>query len=165
MNTHSTHICEACDGNNFRRKHSPNKWVDRFIALAHTISHWSKDPRTLVGAVAVSDAKATLATGYNGLPRGVKDLPERMEAPAKYLWTAHAEENLVANAARAVLEGSTVYVTHMCCAYCARMLINAGVEKVIVGSGSWSAKAEHEPIVKTMFQEAGVIFKLASEVA
>lgn len=131
------------------------KWTRRFLDLAAHVSQWSKDT-TKVGAVAVSDARAILETGYNGLPRGVADLPERMERPAKYLWTAHAEENLVAHAARKVLEGSTVYVTHLCCAACTRMLINSGVSRVVVGPGSTSMPAEQFAVAKQMFMEAGV---------
>ena len=133
-----------------------SKWTERFMDLASRVAGWSKDPSTQVGAVAVSDSKQVLETGYNGLPRGVRDAPERMERPAKYSWTAHAEENLVAHAARGRLEGATVYVTHMCCASCTRMLINAGVAKVIVGPGTTNMPLEQFEIAKTMFKEAGV---------
>lgn len=77
-----------------------NKWTQRFLNLAQSVAEWSKDPSTQVGAVAVGTSKQILETDFNGLPRGVQDLPERMERPAKYIWTAHAEENLVAHAAR-----------------------------------------------------------------
>lgn len=132
------------------------KWQERFLSLAQTVAQWSKDPTTKVGAVAVAHSKQILETGFNGLPRGVHDLPERMERPAKYIWTAHAEENLVAHAARKVLEGSTVYVTHLCCNACARMLINAGVAKVVVGSGQTSMPLEQFEAALAMFEEAGV---------
>jgi len=132
-------------------------WHSRFLSLAATIAQWSKDPSTKVGAVAVGAARQLLESGYNGPPRGVRDLPERMERPAKYLWTAHAEENLVAHAARKQLEGSTVYVTHLCCSACARMLINAGVAKVVVGcDGQTSMPKEQFDAASVMFEEAGV---------
>lgn len=131
-------------------------WKIRFLNLARAISEWSKDPNTKVGAIAVADSKQILETGFNGLPRGVQDLPERMERPAKYIWTAHAEENLVAHAARKQLEGSTVYVTHLCCNACARMLINAGVKKVVFGSGQTSMPLEQFEAAVAMFAEAGV---------
>ena len=134
------------------------KWVNRFIDLAKSIAQWSKDPATKVGAVAVDDDRVILETGYNGLPRRVLDLPERMERPAKYLWTAHAEENLVAQAARFRLEGSTVYVTHLCCNGCARMLINAGVKRVVCGAGTTSMPVEQFDVALQMFDEAGVEF-------
>lgn len=133
-----------------------SNWHQRFLNLARCIAEWSKDPNTKVGAVAVADSKQILETGFNGLPRGVQDLPERMERPAKYIWTAHAEENLVAHAARKQLEGSTVYVTHLCCNACARMLINAGVAKVVVGDGMTSMPLEQFEAAVVMFNEAGV---------
>jgi dCMP deaminase len=132
------------------------KWITRFLELAANVASWSKDPSTKVGAVAVNDAKAIVETGFNGLPRGVTDTPERMKRPAKYIWTAHAEENLVAHAARAKLEGTTVYVTHFCCAPCTRMLINAGVKKVVVGPGLTSMPQEQFAAARVMFAEADV---------
>lgn len=138
-----------------------NKWTERFLNLARNVAEWSKDPSTQVGAVAVGESKQILETGFNGLPRGVQDLPERMERPAKYIWTAHAEENLVAHAARKQLEGSTVYVTHLCCNACARMLINAGVAKVVVGSGQTSMSVEIFEAAVVMFNEAGVQLEVA----
>lgn len=131
------------------------KWTQRFLELAVQVATWSKDT-TKVGCVARNDERLVLGTGYNGLPRGVADLPERMARPAKYLWTAHAEENLVAQAARQVLKGSTVTVTHLCCNACARMLINAGVARVEVGPGKTSMPPEQFEVAVTMFKEAGV---------
>lgn len=135
-----------------------DKWLRRFLDHASHIAGWSKDQSTKVGAIAVDDSRVVLETGFNGLPRGVSDLPERMERPAKYLWTAHAEENLVAQAARPRLKGSTVYVTHLCCNSCARMLVNAGVKKVVCGNGTTSMPVEQFEIALAMFAEAGVEF-------
>lgn len=135
------------------------KWAGRFMRLAREFASWSKDPRTKVGAVAVGSARNVLAEGYNGLPRGVRDLPERMQAPAKYDWTLHAEANVVAHAARSVLAGSTVYVTHCCCAQCAALLINAGVTAVIVDAATaTNMPPEKFDIARLMFKEAGVTF-------
>ena len=131
-------------------------WVKRMLEHAAHIASWSKDS-TKVGAVAVDNHNVVLETGYNGIPRGVNDLTERMVRPEKYLWTAHAEENLVAHAARHRLKGSTVYVTHLCCNSCARMLINAGVSKVVCGVGETSMPMEQFDAALTMFTEAGVI--------
>ena len=137
------------------------KWTDRFLALAKHVATWSKDS-TQVGAVAVDESKRIIETGYNGVPRGVQDDPARLQRPAKYLWVAHAEENLVSHAARQTLEGTTVYVTHLCCSKCARMLVNAGVSKVVCGDGSTSMpKAEFDVAIQ-MFKEAGVILEETS---
>ena len=131
------------------------KWHNRFLELAKHIATWSKDT-TQVGAVAVAPSKQVLETGFNGLPRGVLDLPERMQRPAKYMWTSHAEENLVSHAARQVLEGSTVYVTHLCCSKCARMLVNSGVAKIVCGDGTTAMPQEEFDVAKQMLAEAGV---------
>lgn len=126
------------------------------MELAKLVASWSKDT-TQVGAVAVDpESRAVLETGYNGLPRGVEDRPERMQRPAKYLWTAHAEENMVAHAARHRLAGADVEVTHLCCCRCARMLINAGVKSVTCGDGTTSMPAEEFEVAVQMFKEAGV---------
>lgn len=138
-----------------------NKWKRRFLELAWHIAGWSKD-NTKVGAVAVDHSKRVLETGYNGPPRGVNDLPDRMRRPAKYLWTSHAEENLVSHAARTVLEGTTVYVTHLCCSKCARMLINSGVAKVVCGDGTTSMPQEEFDVALQMFKESGVELEMTA---
>ena len=133
-------------------------WPAFFTGLACYVATKSKDPTTQVGAVAVGADHEILETGSNGLPRGVQDLGLRMQRPTKYLWTSHAEENLVATAARPRLKGSTVYVTHLCCCRCARMLINAGVTRVVAGGGVTSMPAEEFEVARQMFREAGVEF-------
>lgn len=133
----------------------PLSWEEYHMGFARHAAKKSKDS-TQVGAVAVATNKAILETGFNGPPRGVQDLPERRERPAKYLYAAHAEANLVATAARERLQGSTVYVTHMCCSGCAKSLIQAGVWKVVVGDGTTSMPPEEFEAAKVMFNEAGV---------
>lgn len=137
-------------------KHESGFWEKYFLGIAQHVASASKDLSTKVGAVAVSAACAVLETGYNGIPRGVRDKPERLERPAKYLWTSHAEENLVAHAARKVMEGSTVYVTHLCCSRCARLLINAGVTKIIVAPGKTNMPEEEFDVARQMLKEAQV---------
>jgi len=141
-------------------------WANRFLDLARLVASWSKDPRTKVGAVAVLD-KRTRETGYNGLPQGVLDLPERMLPPAKYIWTAHAEANMVATAARPRLAGTTVYVTHPCCSECAKLLIQAGVARVCIGAGETVMQNDPErqegfEAAMTMFREKGVEVEFAA---
>ena len=134
------------------------KWRGRFLGVAHEVATWSKDPSTKVGCVIVSPDGVIVATGYNGLPRGVDDLPERMERPIKYIWTVHAEAAAVANAARTGvrLNGATAFVSHAPCAGCARLMINAGVSCIAVGGGSTSMPQEEFEAAAVMFAEAGV---------
>ena len=130
-------------------------WHPYHMGFAKHAARKSKDS-TQVGAVAIGQHKQVVETGFNGPPRGVQDLPERRERPAKYLFAAHAEANLVATAARSRLEGSTVYVTHLCCSGCTKSLIQAGVAKVVFGEGKTSMPDEEFEAAKVMFKEAGV---------
>lgn len=133
-------------------------WKEWFLSLAAKIAERSKDPRTQVGCVIVGPNREILSTGYNGLPRGVIDNPIRMLPPDKYLWTSHAEENAVAQAARngVRLEGATAYVTHACCSRCARSLIQAGIAAVVQGDGKTSMPEEEFNVARQMFTEAGI---------
>jgi len=111
------------------------KWDRRFLNLAKHISEWSLDPSTKVGAVAVKDRRV-LATGYNGLPRGVADLPGRLNnREEKYLRTVHAEANIVAQAARFGIDlfSASVYVwPFLPCSNCTTLMIQAGIQRIVV---------------------------------
>lgn len=133
-------------------------WHTYFMDMAHKAASRSKDPSTKVGCIVTSKDKVVVASGYNGIPQGVADLPERMERPAKYLWTAHAEENVVALAARvgASLRDGYAYVTHHPCSRCARTLIQAGISVVYVGDGTTNMPQEEFDVARQMFTEAGV---------
>jgi len=132
-------------------------WDSYFMGFAKHAAKKSKDS-TKVGAVLVGPENEVRLTGYNGPPKGVRDLPERRERPMKYLFASHAEANLVAFAAREGIrtKDCTVFVTHACCAACARTLIQAGIRKVVYGGGTTSMPAEEFPAAAQMFEEAGV---------
>jgi dCMP deaminase len=129
-----------------------------FMKIAHVVAEGSEDLSTHVGCVIVGEDREILTTGYTGRPRGVRALPERLERPAKYLYTSHAEVSAIGNAARSgvSLRGSTAYVTHFPCDDCARLLIQSGVHTVHVGSGTTSMPSEKFEAAKIMFLEAGV---------
>lgn len=129
------------------------------MSLAEAVARKSKDPSSKVGCVIVGEDNEVLSTGFNGLPMGVKDLGVRMERPDKYTWTSHAEENAVALAARSGhrLKGSSAFVTHQPCARCARILIQAGVKRVVYGPGKTSMPDVEFLVSRTMLDEAGVI--------
>ena len=141
--------------------------LEHFIAVAESIAAMSKDPSTKVGAVAIDDDWNILSVGFNGFPRGVHDWPERYnDKPTKLSLVAHAEQNLVAQAARngIALKGSTVIITSLPpCSTCAKLLIQAGVKHVYfpepeVGTNpTWLMEWN---ISKTMFQEAGVTYQM-----
>ena len=141
-------------------------WHRRFTQMAGLVASWSKDPSTKVGAVLVRpDTWTVVATGYNGLPRGVEDLAVRMEQrPIKYKWTEHAERNAIYNAARngQSTEGCILYMNYApcpCCA-CARAVIQAGIVEVVGPDRLFDGKGldwtESLAVALKMLLEAGV---------
>jgi dCMP deaminase len=98
--------------------------------------------RRQVGALLVRE-KRILSSGYNGSPRGLAHclqvgcLREEMNIPSgqrqELCRGLHAEQNAIVHAAYHGINiaGSVLYVTHQPCIICAKMIINAGITKVI----------------------------------
>ena len=137
------------------------KKVIKLAPVAQSLSELSKDPDRRVAAVAFDDDLTILSVGYNGPPRGVEDLPERLTRPGKYEgWVSHAEENMVAQAARVgvSLKGQNAMVTALKpCSTCTRLIIQSGIKRLFVPDVSmserWSAEWETS---RVMLGEAGV---------
>jgi dCMP deaminase len=132
-------------------------WLEWLFGHASHAATKSKDP-TKVGAALVNPRKSVILTAYNGPPRGVRDTPDRLVRPRKYLFAAHAEANLISEAARNGIctDDCTVVCTHHPCASCARTLIQAGIVNIIVGPGTTSMPAVEFAAAAEMFFEAGV---------
>ena len=145
-----------------------SKWDVRFLRLALEVSTWSKDRSTQVGAVIVGADRSPGPYGYNGFPRFIDDeKEERHIRPTKYEWTEHAERNAIYNAARTgvALKGSTIYVTHVPCADCARAIIQVGITRVVTDAasmeGSFSERwSEAAQITREMLAEANIPIEL-----
>lgn len=117
-------------------------WHKYFMDIAEMVASRSTCLRRQVGAVAEKNKKI-VASGYNGAPAGVKHcekrgcLREEKKIPSgerhELCWAVHAEANVVAQAALHgdTLAGSTVYVTVQPCVTCVKLLVSAGVVKVI----------------------------------
>lgn len=132
-----------------------SKWSDRFLALAEHVAEWSYDPSTKVGAVIVDSKNRVVSIGYNGFPRGIKDLPERYNnREQKLLFVCHAERNALDNAPCSV-EGCTLYIPLLPCNECAKSIIQNGIKKVVTYKPTREDKFNWD-ITRTMFQEAGV---------
>ena len=98
-------------------------WDQYFLDIARAVAWKSKDPKCQVGAVIVSEDQLVLATGFNGLARGVFDAEDLLQdAKEKLRWICHAETNAIFNAARtgASLKGCTIFVTKFPCLVCLR---------------------------------------------
>ncbi|HOX08197.1 MAG TPA: cytidine/deoxycytidylate deaminase family protein [Planctomycetota bacterium] len=117
-------------------------WDEYFLKLALDVAERSTCMRRHVGAVLVRD-KRMLATGYNGAPRGVRHcletgcLREKLGIPSgqrhELCRGVHAEMNTFLQAALhgVAVEGASLYCTSTPCSLCAKMLINAGVKRVV----------------------------------
>lgn len=135
----------------------------RLIPVAEAVASLSKDRSTKVGALIVGPDGEIRSTGFNGFPRGVNDDVEaRHQRPAKYDWTAHAEENSITQAARSGIptNGCSLIVTSLHpCNVCSRMMISAGIVKVYAPAPSpdhpliWQEKGA---IAKEMLDEVGI---------
>lgn len=116
-------------------------WDAYFMQIAHLVKTRATCPRRSVGAVIVRD-KHILATGYNGAPSGLTHCPEQgphadwpdgcMRA-GHCIRALHAEQNALLQAAKLGIAcaGATIYVTCQPCNNCAKMIINAGITRVI----------------------------------
>ena len=114
-------------------RHRPT-WDEYFLDIAFSVAERSTCDRAHVGAVLVRD-KRILATGYNGSPAGLPHCDEvgHLMIDGHCVRTLHAEQNAIIQSALHGVssEGATAYVTHQPCLTCAKMLINAGVERVV----------------------------------
>lgn len=148
-------------------KRSVPSWDQYYLTICNHVASRSKDPNTQLGCVIVGPAHEIRSTGYNSLPRGIRDdVPERLQRPTKYLWMEHAERNAIYNAARAGTStaGCSIYVQIMPCMDCARAIVQAGIQEVVI-SRERMAKYSSEQYdaqfrdVETLLKEAGIIFR------
>ena len=122
-------------------------WDEYFMQMAQLTAQRSTCLRRKVGAVIVKD-KQIIATGYNGAPRGLKHcvelggcLREKLKIPSgqrhELCRALHAEQNAIIQAATLgqSIEDGTIYITHQPCAICAKMIINAGLKRIVVKEG------------------------------
>lgn len=117
-------------------------WDQYFLQLADLVASRSTCLRRQVGAVLVKEARI-IATGYNGAPRGLRHcleigcLREEQGIPSGQRYElcrgVHAEQNAIINAAYYGISTreAVIYCTNQPCIICARMIINAGIIKVI----------------------------------
>lgn len=123
-------------------------WDEYFMEMAELTAKRSTCMRRKVGAVIVKDKRA-IATGYNGAPRGIKHcedreggcLRQKMGIPSgqrhELCMALHAEQNAIIQAASMgnAIEGGTIYITHQPCVICAKMIVNAGINRIVVREG------------------------------
>ena len=143
-------------------------WDEYFMEMAELARKRSTCIRRGVGAVIVKDNRV-MATGYNGVPRGISHcsetgcLREQMGVPSgqrhELCRGLHAEQNAIIQAARmgVNIDGAELYCTTQPCAICTKMIINAGIKRVVI------KERYPDELGQAMAAEAGLEFELFGE--
>jgi len=109
-------------------------WDSYFLKIAFAVSERSTCDRAFVGCVLVLD-KRILTTGFNGSPAGLAHCDEEghLLVDGHCVRTIHAETNAIIQAALhgVSTRASTCYVTHFPCINCTKVLINAGIVRLV----------------------------------
>jgi dCMP deaminase len=117
-------------------------WDDYFLEIADVVAKRSSCVRRHIGAVIVRDRRI-ITTGYNGAPSGLKHCTEigclrdqlNIESGTRHetCRALHSEMNAIIQAAQhgVSTKDATLYCTHQPCSVCARMLINAGIVRIV----------------------------------
>jgi dCMP deaminase len=115
--------------------HDRPSWDAYFCGITRAVGTRATCSRKAVGAVLVKD-KLILATGYNGAPAGLRHCDHtdgRDLLNGHCARSTHAEQNAIVQAARhgIGIEGSTLYCTNNPCLTCTKLIINAGVVRIV----------------------------------
>lgn len=130
-----------------------------YLDIAETVAERSTCLKRHYGAVIVSNTGGIISTGYNGAPKGLPNCCDcercfRENCPRgtgyENCVSVHAEQNAIMCCDKDKLKGSTLYLVGMekyrngdlfelkyvenpdCCSLCKRMIINSGIEKVVI---------------------------------
>lgn len=121
-------------------------WDEYFMEMAEVAAKRATCTRRQVGAVIVRDNRI-MATGYNGVPTGIEHceargcLRDQLNVPSgqrhELCRGLHAEQNAIIQAAHLgqSIAGGTIYCTNQPCIICAKMIINAGLKRIVVRDG------------------------------
>ena len=109
------------------------KLDDRYLRMARIWAENSYCQRRQVGALVVKD-KMIISDGYNGTPSGFENVCEDDEGVTKP-YVLHAEANAITKLARSNnnSDGATIYITASPCIECAKLIIQAGINRVVYG--------------------------------
>ena len=109
------------------------KFDRSYIEMAGVWAKNSYCKRRQVGALIVKD-KMIISDGFNGTPSGFENICEDENSVTKP-YVLHAEANAITKIARSGnnSDGATLYVTDSPCIECAKLIIQAGIKRVIYG--------------------------------
>ncbi len=150
------------------------RWDQHFLGMALFNARMSKDPSTRVGSIVVGPDREIRSTGFNGLPRGIRDTPDRLnDRAAKLRIVVHAEMNAILNAARIGVStrDCTLYLaatddTGMTwggppCTRCTVEIIQSGITQIVslARKTAPSRWAEDLDFAQELLREAGVGYR------
>lgn len=103
----------------------------RYLRMARIWSENSYCKRRQVGALIVKD-NSIISDGYNGTPSGFENICEDDDNKTKP-YVLHAEANAITKVAKSSnsSDGATLYVTASPCIECAKLIIQAGIKRVV----------------------------------
>ena len=144
-----------------RGLHPRPSWEEYFMDITQLVAKRSTCLRRQVGAILVKDKKI-LATGYNGAPARLEHcleigcLREQQSVPSgerhELCRGLHGEQNAIIQAAYhgVPIRGATLYCTNHPCVICSKMLINAGIERIVYEEGY------ADDLAAQMLKESGI---------
>lgn len=107
-------------------------WETRFLDLAKLVASWSKDPSTKCGAVITREDRTIVSVGYNGFPRGMRDVRALYEdRDEKYSRVIHAEINALLTAREPVRDFTMYVYPFLPCDRCFVQMVQAGITTFI----------------------------------
>lgn len=108
-----------------------NKFDDKYLQMAAVWAKNSYCKRRQVGALLVKD-KMIISDGYNGTPSGFENVCEDENGVTKP-YVLHAEANAISKVAKSgnSSAGATLYITASPCIECAKLIIQAGITRVV----------------------------------
>ncbi len=138
-------------------------WDEYFIGIMHAVADRATCDRGKAAAIIVKNNRI-LSTGYVGAPAGLphcdevghllQDVINEDGSVSKHcVRTTHAEQNAIVQAARhgVSIDGSTLYVKMEPCFTCAKMIINAGIKRVVA-----EYRYHRAQLTREFFKKAGV---------
>ena len=109
------------------------KFDQRYLEMARIWAKNSYSTRRQVGALVVKN-NMIISDGYNGTPSGFENVCEDDNGVTKP-YVLHAEANAITKLARSSnnSDGATIYITASPCIECAKLIIQAGIKRVVYG--------------------------------
>lgn len=104
----------------------------RYLRMARVWAENSYCRRRQVGALIVKE-KMIISDGYNGTPCGFENICEESDSDRTKPYVLHAEANAITKVAKSSnsSDGATLYVTASPCIECAKLIIQAGIRRVV----------------------------------